>query len=203
IGLAPASAAEPALGVFDLARYVPFNVSAFIGVSTDDAHLVALDGLRVRADALVRDLRASADPMDITRTINKLLDESTIATLEASLAWSGDAFAFASNTTDGGVSQSVFIVPLVDRAAAERDILGANTDAIRLDPSGRFDIYHIESQGRHLMFASDLLYVTDGLSIAEVNVLAGEDYPRLSGVSEYVEAVSALPEERYNIGMYL
>lgn len=204
IGLTPALAAEPALGVFDLARYVPFNVSAFISVSTDDAHLAALDGLRERADMLVRDLRMSADPpMDITRTLDALLDESTVAMLERALAWSGDTFAFASDTTGSGVSQSALIVPLVDRAAAERDVLGAEPDAVRLDPAGRFDIYHVERQDRYLMFASDLLYMTSGMSIAEVHVLAGEDYPRLSGMTEYIEAVSALPEERYNIGLYL
>lgn len=203
ISLKPVSAAEPALGVFDLARYVPFNVSAFVSISTDDAHIAALDGLRARADMLIRDLRASAEPMDITGTIDELLDEYTIASLEAALAWSGDAFAFASDTTDSGLSQSALIVPLVDRAAAQRDILGANADAVRLDSSGRFEIYYIEQQNRYLMFASDLMYMTNGLSIAEVQVLAGEDYPRLSGLSEYVAAVRTLPEERYNIGMYL
>jgi hypothetical protein len=203
MSMVPALAAEPALGVFDLARFVPFNVSAFISVSTDDAHLAALDGLRERADTLIRDLRASADPMDITRTLDKLLDESTVATLEAALAWSGEAFAIASDTTASGVSQSAIIVPLVDRAAAEREILGAEPDAVRLDPAGRFDIYYVEQQNRYLMIASDLLYITSGLGIGEILVLAGEDYPRLSGVTEYVESVSALPEERYNVGVYL
>ena len=131
------------------------------------------------------------------------LNNGNTAQIESALAWSGDAFAIATDTTDSGMSQSAVIVPLVDRAAAERDLLGANPDAVRLDPSGRFAIYYIEEQDRYLMFASDLLYITSGLSIAEVQVLAGEDYPRLRGVSEYIESVSALPEERYNVGLYL
>jgi hypothetical protein len=203
IGLIPALAAEPALGVFDLARFVPFNVSAFISVSTEDSHIAALDDLRVRTDTLIRDVRLSVDPMDVTGMIDQLLDDSAVKSLEAALAWSGDAFAFASDTTDSGVSQSALIVPLVDRAAAERDILSANPTAARLDPAGRFDIYYVEQQNRYLMIASDLLYITNGLGMTEVQVLAGEDYPRLSGVTEYIEAVSALPEDRYNIGMYL
>jgi hypothetical protein len=201
--IGPALAAEPALGVFDLARYVPFNVSAFISVSTDDTHLAALDGLLGRVNAVTRDLGLPSVPSNIRDALGIGLNNGNTAQIESALAWSGDAFAIATDTTDSGMSQSAVIVPLVNRAAAERDILGANPDAVRLDPSGRFAIYYIEEQDRYLMFASDLLYITSGLSIAEVQVLAGEDYPRLSGVTGYVESVSALPEERYNIGLYL
>lgn len=203
ISIAPVRAAEPALGVFDLARYVPFNVSAFISVSTDDDHLAALDGLLGRVNAVTRDLGLPPLPSTIREALGDGLNEGNTAQIESALAWSGDAFAIASDTTDSGVSQSAVIVPLVDRAAAERDILGANANAVRLDPAGRFDVYYIESQDRYLMFASDLLYITSGLSTAEVQVLAGEDYPRLSGVTAYMEAVRTLPEERYNIGLYL
>lgn len=203
LSMAPALAAEPALGVFDLARYVPFNVNAFISVSTDDAHLDALDGLLGRVSSVARELDVPTVPSTIREAWGIGLEGENAALIESALAWSGDAFAIASDTTDSGVSQSAVIVPLVDRAAAERDLLGPNADAVRLDPVGRFDIYYIEQQNRYLMFASDLLYITSGLSIAEVQVLAGEDYPRLSGVTGYIEGVSALPEERYNVGLYL
>lgn len=201
--VAPLRAAEPALGVFDLARYVPFNVSAFISVSTDDAHLAALDGLLGRVNAVTRDLGLPSGPSTVMEALGLSLNNGDSAQIESALAWSGDAFAIAVNDSEGGQSQSVLIVPLIDRAAAERDLLASNPDIEQLSPTGRFDAYYIPLSDRYFLYASDLLIIANGLTPAEVEVLSLEEYPRLSGVSEYVEAVRALPEERYNIGMYL
>lgn len=203
ISLAPVRAAEPALGVFDLARYVPFNVSAFISISTDDAHLAALDGLMAKVNTVSRDLGLSTRETNIMEVFGLSLNNGNSAPIESALAWSGDAFAIAVNDSESGETQYVVAVPLVDRGAAERDIIGANPNAGTSSRSGRFDVYRIESQNRFLLFSSDLLLIADGLEPAEVEVLSMEEYPRLSGVTEYIEAVSALPEERYNIGLYL
>jgi hypothetical protein len=203
ISLAPALAAEPALGVFDLARYVPFNVNAFISVSTDDAHLATLDGLLGRVNAVTRDLGLPPAPSNIREALSVAIDIGNSAQIESALAWSGDAFAIAVADNQRGAAQYVVVVPLVDRAAAERDILGASPEMEQLSSTGRFDAYYIPLTDRYFLFASDLLIITNGLAPAEVEILSLEEYPRLSGVSEYVEAVRALPEESYNIGMYL
>jgi hypothetical protein len=199
-----ATAADPAGGVFALARYVPFNADAYVAVALDDSHLTALDGLIGRIDRLAGDLGfPAAVPPTVRELLAGIFSDGDQNDVDTKLAWAGEAIAMATSERDAsGATQSLLIVPLDDRAAAEADAVADQPRAVFDGVVGRFTLYRL-SGSQYMLIADDVLILANGVVRAGAVMLAEENYPRLSDVTQYATAVSTLPTDGYTLGLYL
>lgn len=204
-GALPASAVEPSDGVFGTARYVPSNAKGFLALRTDDAFLLSLEDVLVRAQALLRDLgMPDSETMNIRQVLAAALGAPSVGDIEAVLAWSGDTITVAFDRRSGqSTSEMMFVIPLVDRAAAEQYVTGNfGSNISLLGTFGRFTVYESVSQQNFLLFADDLMMNLANVTTDQMSVIAAGNYPLLSDEPAFTGAVSALPSEQYSVGLW-
>lgn len=189
-----------------LARYYPSDAPVFAAIRTDDAYIESLD-------ALVARIAAAIPGAGVPGRLSTMLDmaaqqidpEGDFQTVIRS--WLGDTAAFGVLSLEGQsiMHEPPFVVALsiTDRAAAE----GFVSDALRraradfgVTTEIGFTLYEVKGEEGAVAILDDALFLAPSRDVLRsLNSAAA----RLNTSPEFTATLEALPEDDYNIVVYV
>lgn len=191
-----------------LARYYPSDSPVFAAIRTDDAYIESLDALVARI--------ASAVPgAGVPGRLSTMLDmaaqqidpEGDFQTVIRS--WLGDTAAFGVLSLEDlgqGMMQEppfVFALSITDRAAAEEFVSNAlrrsGADFEVTTESG-FTLYEVKGEEGAIAILDDVLFLAPSRNVLRP---LNSAETRLNANPEFTATLGALPEDDYNIVVYV
>jgi hypothetical protein len=206
LGTVPSWAQINQESVEGMARYVPEETDVFLAIRTDDGYITTLQDLINNAITKLPP-EAGMLPIDLIAQLDTAFQETDTSYAEIR-AWLGDYVAFGMDgfelTTDMNPDNDDKVAVYVAFAITDADALRSwisdapNFSELELaDPIDGFDVYVNREQDSQLSIGEDVAY------LSTIGDLPRADTPRLGASSGYVDAVSALPAETYNVLVYV